>query len=193
MNDFHSNSNLMPRDRSAYRYQACFCEENIWHLVRTLADEQDELAAQVLFFINANQQVRMAQQRAFGPGGVGFWDYHVVLHLTEERTIVDFDTLLGFQTPVAEYFRKSFPKWEQLPDSWRAIVRQIAAADYLRDFSSDRSHMLDANGRPLAAFPDWPTIENDVNPLRLVDLRDAAFDDQRIVDRSLGEFVTHGP
>ena len=178
----------MLKDKSQYLYQPFFCEENIWHLTKRLITDR-ELTVQVLYFINEQQAVLMTQQIAFGPKRLGCWDYHVVLSLPQEKIIVDFDSLLGFQSELRQYFSDSFPDQELIDNNFRLTVRIVDGRDYLEFFSSDRSHMIDANGRLLAPFPEWPKIQSESNPLHLVDLRDPGFQDERLRDQSIADYL----
>lgn len=179
----------MIKQKQCYAYQPLFCEENIYHLARDLTDDCKEVEAKVLFFISTEKTVAMFEQTSFGDSGIGCWDYHVVLFAPVEKTIVDFDSRLGFCTNVLEYFGKSFPPQNELEESLRVIIREIDAPVFLDSFWSDRSHMKNSTGQPLAAFPPWPAILNSRQSLRLVDLSNAFFDDQRIKDQSVSQFL----
>lgn len=149
---------LKPR-RKDHRYTAFFCEENIWWLANSLVNSGvDPSSLTVLLFSNPEQRVLMANQRAAPAGQLLAWDYHVVLEMQTEagRQVLDFDTRLGFVIPWQRYFEHSFLPQEQLPESYRTWVRPIAAGDYLRQFFSDRSHMIGKLDRE--DFPDYPII-----------------------------------
>lgn len=189
-------------EKSQFLYQPLFCEENIWNLVRSLEhkrpdDESFLDSSTVLFFINASRSVGMFHQLAFPEECMGCWDYHVVLFLQTEKVVLDFDSRLGFRVDVKEYFELSFPGKKPLENGSRidyeAVVRKIAAKDYLVSFSSDRSHMLDESGKPLAEFPAWEPIQSKENPLPLGHLTDVAFTDSRITDETVNDFLLRAP
>ena len=143
-----------------FTYTALFCEENIWLLAQALAEEgQSVQNMRVLFFSNPWKQLAMSNQKAAPEKEVIIWDYHVVLEVKlDERTwIFDMDSRLPFPSDMEEYFIASFPDQSALPEQYRAWVRSIPADSYLRQFYSDRSHMLDR--LPADQFPPYPIIQ----------------------------------
>lgn len=166
-------------DRNALRYQAYFCEENVWQFANeylktnSKATQPDgamsvDSKCFVLFFINAPKQVTLMNQRAFGADGVGIWDYHVVFFDSAQSQIFDFDTVLPFPADAKMYFEETFPEIHfssaevlQSLEMTPARIRVIPADQYVTHFSSDRSHMLDENGIPLEPIPEWPAIQPD--------------------------------
>lgn len=179
----------MLNHRSDYVYQPYFCEENIWQLAAEISKDDCRFPVCVLFFINSQHSVLMAHQVALGPNQTGCWDYHVVLWLPQQNCIVDFDSSIGFQTGTSEYFSRSFPGQEFADSDYLPSVRIIKGSDYLEFFCSDRSHMIDSAGHPMAPFPSWPPMACQSNSLRLADLREIRFADQRVKDQSISEFL----
>jgi hypothetical protein len=161
--------------RSAFRYTAYFCEENVWWLARSLTDAGIAAARmQVLLFSNATQSVLLLNQRAAQRGQPVAWDYHVVLRVDigESPQVLDLDTRLDFPTTYLGYLRETFLPQSELPERYRTWVRCIPAASYLAHFHSDRSHM---RGRlPAEAYPDYPVIQPVAGSLSidLADYRD---------------------
>ncbi len=155
-----------------YRYTEFFCEENIWWLARSLIDEGfDERQIKVLFFSNAGKSILLSNQRAAAPQQLVIWDYHVVLELSLEQQpwIFDFDSRLGFPEQRDVYLSETFPAQHELAGPFRSQVRIVPAGDFLRFFSSDRSHM---QGRLAAsAFPDYPIIQPEPGE-RSIDIAD---------------------
>lgn len=135
-------------------YSAFFCEENIWHLAR--AEQSADRYA--LLFFNAFGQIAVRQQKVFEAAATGCWDYHVVLLDAGQALVYDYDTRLGSPVDAQRYLRQTFPPQQSLPLQFRSLARVVPAREYARHFSSDRSHMLDADGAALAPFPDWPAI-----------------------------------
>lgn len=130
-------------------YAPFYCEENVLRLCPTLGPD-----AFAVLVTNAARQVEMLGQRAGGPGpGAVLWDYHAFGLERRDRWVVwDLDTTLGFPVPAGAYLRRSFP-----PAPAKApLFRVIAAADYVREFRSDRSHMRRADGTWAAPPPHWP-------------------------------------
>lgn len=162
-------TDLDDRWRRAQRYQPCFCEENVWHLLQT-GDLPTPRAA--LFVTNRDRAVAMWGQRT-GPDPV-VWDYHVVLLLPRHGVVVDLDDREAVAWPVATWLAHAF-RADGEPQL-QPRFRIVEAAEFLRVFSSDRSHMLDARGRPRRAFPAWPAPfdpARGMNLMRFVDLDDA--------------------
>lgn len=140
-------------DKSKYKYQEFFCEENIWWLGKSLHEEGMALENQyVLIFSNDKKVTPMLYQGE----RLVVWDYHVVLYCQEEAIIFDFNSSLPFPCGVKRYFSRSFSP--QLPIEYQVYVRKIAMTEYHENFYSDRSHMLNKNGTPVKDFPDWPAI-----------------------------------
>ena len=164
------------------RYQAYFCEENIWHLAQ-------RLGGLVLVISNEHQNVAVWEQKLSeeqaqvpdsGPetnqesANPVLWDYHVILaanlqseaegpynwkHLSETARIYDFDTRLSFPTPIQDYFAQSFrPLDPSVPEQFRPQFRSLDSRHYIESFDSDRAHMKNENGEWAALPPDWPPI-----------------------------------
>lgn len=142
----------------APRYQAHYCEENIWHLCAH--PELSEAVCQVVFITNTRQAVPFWHQRAASPGQYIVWDYHVVLLVkaSDRWQVWDLDSRLEVPLPLGEYLRATFANLRHVePDFWPRF-RVVAADEYRQHFSSDRSHMRDADGAYLAEPPGWPPI-----------------------------------
>jgi len=196
-------------DRSAFRYQAYFCEENIWHFARQYlkinsnAPSSDDPSAGdlryfVLFFINESRQVSLMNQSVFGDDGIGVWDYHVVFFDASKRLIFDFDTMLPFPVDARTYIQGTFPETHfrstaqiQSLSVETARIRTVPADDYIAHFSSDRAHMRDEKGLMLETFPLWEAIRSNNMP---VDLKSYWNVDQQIKASNVldvAEFSTH--
>jgi protein N-terminal glutamine amidohydrolase len=148
-------------------WQPFFCEENVWQLLRG-ADLPAPAAA--LFVTNAARQVAMWGQRA-APADPILWDYHVVAAAGGQ--IFDRDDRDGVPRPVMSWLQHAFRR--DVEAALRPRFRVVAAASFLATFSSDRSHMLDTNGRPLQPFPAWTMpyrSELGMTLLRFLDLQD---------------------
>lgn len=142
-----------------FPYTPLFCEENIWQLARALVTAGvDPATLQVLFISNQDKQVALFHQRNGGALGHVVWDYHVILrrHDGEGDRIYDFDSQLPFPCPSRDYLEATFGRQRELPAGLRATLRVIPAAEYLRRFYSDRSHMQGVVPPP--AFPPWAAI-----------------------------------
>ena len=140
-------------------YTALFCEENIWHLVKSI---NTELLGNytVLFLTNKSKKIALMNQKAAAEKSHVIWDYHVILHEINEGYIFDYDSSLGFKTPINSYFSKTFGNQQQLLEEFRTGIIAIPASEYKNEFHSDRSHMLNSDGNSLCSFPSWPKIDN---------------------------------
>jgi len=118
----------------------------------------------VVFISNAARKVAVRRQAA-GRGEPVVWDYHVVL--IGGRKVWDPDSTLGLPVDVDLWIRESFLP---LVPGFEPRFRIVDAATYRSTFASDRSHMLDRNGKPLKPAPDWPTIGKGMNLMEFVDL-----------------------
>ena len=158
--------------KSDYHYTPLFCEENIWHLAKSLiANGTNEDNISIIFLSNFNKQIAVFNQLSVEPGQVAFWDYHVILLLKKSAAhyIFDFDSRLGFVSSYDDYIKNSLPN--TIHPQYRSQFRIIQASFYLKCFYSDRSHMQDIIAE--SQFPNYPAIlPNVVNKLKLKDLFD---------------------
>lgn len=129
-------------------YAPFYCEENVLRLCPSLGG-----GALAVLVTNAGRRVEMLRQKAGGPGaGAVMWDYHAFAMARRDRWLVwDFDTTLGFPVPASEYLRRSFATGAPEPPAFRVMD----AADYVREFRSDRSHMRRPDGTWAAPPPPW--------------------------------------
>jgi hypothetical protein len=155
-------------DRTSFRYQAFFCEENVYHLAG-----EPRFAArprQVVFISNPTRSTAMWNQRAAGAPGVAMlWDYHVVLLVAEPWEVWDLDTFLGLPVPAADYLGGSFHG--RLPGHYQPYFRLVEAETFAVTFASDRSHMKRRDGQWKRPPPPWPAIGDGApNLMRFVDV-----------------------
>lgn len=140
-------------------YTPLFCEENIWFLAQKLLGQGvSDNRMFVLFFSNFTGSIVLFSQNKARQGHLIVWDYHVVLQVHQDHSdwIYDIDSRLPLPSPLTTYFSQTFPNQRILPANYRTKIRQIPADEYLRHFSSDRSHMV---GKiPPDQFPDYPII-----------------------------------
>ena len=143
-----------------FRYHPFYCEENAWWLcaVPRLAPGP----RYVVFVGNQRGHCPFLHQRAAAPGALCWWDYHVVV-LDGARRIWDLDSRLPQPMALAAWLHASFPFAERLPGPLRPRFRVVRGAAYLRDFTSDRSHMRDDAGNYHYPPPPWPAIGAGMN------------------------------
>lgn len=162
----------MQLNREAYKYAQYYCEENIWHLCQ----EKDfrPYDRNVVVISNANRSCALWHQRAsITPEEPVFWDYHVVLlYKSNGWKVFDLDTNLPTPTPISEYLKSTF-RDGAVREEFRSLFRVIDADEFVKVFSSDRSHMLTTDGRWQVEPPSWPAIvRNDKsNLMELIDMQ----------------------
>lgn len=155
--------------RRRQRHQPSFCEENVWWLLQ--APELPETGA-ALFITNPGRTVAMWGQRAATRDPI-VWDYHVVALLPRAGLVLDLDDQQRFAWPLHDWLAHAFR--DEVEAEFQPQFRLIEAGEFRRVFSSDRSHMRDAEGRPLQPFPAWPAPfapERGMNLPRFLDLDD---------------------
>ncbi|GAA5875353.1 hypothetical protein JCM16303_000594 [Sporobolomyces ruberrimus] len=140
-------------------YTSFYCEENVYLLVKALSTHQEVRAVWACFVSNLNRTAilfnQKASRRGEEQGSYVIWDYHVfavaALRTEEgERTVsIDRDSNLGPVVELENYIEQTFHPLlfrEQILDpELESRVRIVPGDDFLRNFASDRSHMLVAN------------------------------------------------
>ena len=172
--------------REDFLYQACYCEENIWHLCQ----REPFKNSSVVFIASSGDDFPMLKQRAMPDSSRPiFWDYHVVLLVNENTSlIVDFDTTLPFISEIGTYFSLSFLDNTKLSDNQKPLFRVVAACDFVELFSSDRRHMKIADDW-LAPPPNWPLIDNGTSNLSVfIDMEKTGIGEVLDYDAMLARF-----
>lgn len=135
------------------KYCPFFCEENIWYLC-----QEESLAnfeRKVVFIFNKNKYVTMKNQRL---ATLVHWDYHVVLLFkNSDWMVADFDTSLTFPCPAEEYLNRSFITDDTI------LFRMVDSSHYVKNFASDRSHMIGKDGNYFQKPPPWNRIGTGFN------------------------------
>ncbi|KAF9246118.1 N-terminal glutamine amidase-domain-containing protein [Melanogaster broomeanus] len=168
-------------------YTSCYCEENIYLLVKrflTPPENRQKWDVFAVFISNPTRTVALWNQRmASSRDTAVVWDYHVVLVLrsrsgghhqppnlqqTSERSIWIYD--LDTQLPVPCHWKevRKFREDTKLSSRWQTVIfislfRVVPGDDYLDNFASDRSHMISQSNtseepRYLANPPPYPLI-----------------------------------
>jgi protein N-terminal glutamine amidohydrolase len=160
-------------NRDAYPYAPYYCEENIWHLCQ----EKDFRAfdRKVVLISNDSRTCALWNQRAQpAQGKPVLWDYHVVmLFMSDGWQVYDLDTLLLTPISIAQYIRFTFGYPISIPEEFLPLFRVIDADEFVDVFSSDRSHMLTADGHWQVEPPPWPAIirSGKSNLMELIDMQ----------------------
>ena len=155
-------------DTSRY-YWPYYCEENIWHACVELPADVDE--ALVVFISNTARAVAVWHQRS-APSAEepALWDYHVILLMRRGSTwtVLDPDSTFAMPAPAASYLEATFPPLPDELGEHRPEFRLVPAADYRREFRSDRSHMRAPDGNWLSPPPPGPCIGEGTNLMDFV-------------------------
>ncbi len=148
----------------SFRYQARYCEENVWHLCQEPMFANRDPHAVIVS--NAQRGVPVWHQRAGVEGEPVVWDYHVVLlaRALAAWEVWDLDTTLGLPVAAAEYADRALAAGK-LAQPWVQWCRVVAAERFVATFTSDRSHMRTPEGEWLAPPPPWDPIGNGVSNL----------------------------
>ncbi|KAL4425725.1 hypothetical protein ABPG75_009741 [Micractinium tetrahymenae] len=152
--------------RSTCAYQACYCEENVWLLARSLQASHAGSSLQLfaVFVSNHSKTVPLWRQRAAAhPDSPVVWDYHVFLLARPAQgpaLVLDLDsTLEPFPCTLGQYRRGALlGSAGGLPAQYQRCYRVVPAQLFLAHFASDRSHMREAGGGWLQPPPPWPPI-----------------------------------
>jgi protein N-terminal glutamine amidohydrolase len=147
-----------------FRYQACYCEENIWHLCQEPQFQLRQPSA--VFISNDRRATPVWHQQAAPDGEPVIWDYHVVLLARGAPSweVWDLDTTLGMPVPAKVYAEQALAVG-RLPDLWAQRLRVVAAERFVATFGSNRSHMRTPEGQWSAPPPPWGLIGAGTNNL----------------------------
>jgi hypothetical protein len=152
-------------------YKANYCEENIWQLANRLTNP-----CQIIFISNEHRHVALWRQKGAPVGKVLVWDYHVVLFEKKDNTTIchDFDSRFAANSSATNYLEATFPSSMVVNEYFKPSFKVISKAEYIRYFSSDRSHMFEG-GHWLSLPPEWPCIGRGNNLQQFVDIGDPQF------------------
>lgn len=143
-----------------FQYTPFYCEENIWQLAQEHCFRGQQTMVVMVSGKGSHRRLWL-QNQSRNPQTPVLWDYHVILLSFDDGWWVwDLDTVLGLPVHAATYFPATFLPPGVDAKNCDVILRLIKAEDYVRDFSSDRSHMKKPNGQWQAPPPEWPTIVN---------------------------------
>uniref|UniRef100_A0A915PTL9 Tyrosine--tRNA ligase n=1 Tax=Setaria digitata TaxID=48799 RepID=A0A915PTL9_9BILA len=119
-------------------------------------------SSEVRLRLRTNVLVPLWKQNAAAVAGQDcmIWDYHVILLYSKSGSVLvyDFDTTLAFPCDVQTYWTETFHPELNLDESYQRYFRVISGSNYLQHFSSDRRHMLEANGNHKSPPPSWSPI-----------------------------------
>jgi hypothetical protein len=142
-------------------YAKCYCEENIYRLM-----QRNEDITHAVFISNTDRKVPFFGQR--NDSGMIIWDYHVIAYSDAGKLIYDFDSAVPFPAPLSTYVGLVLQPGQmaQAATDFQRMYRLIPRTEFLESFSSDRTHMLDADGNYNAEPPEGKAIFNGVDNLQ---------------------------
>lgn len=161
-NEVKPKERLFP-SREECVYTSCYCEENVWHLCSAVRDKQpEELGSCYCVFIsNSDQAIPLWEQTASSrEDGLVVWDYHVVFiqKRPDGNLVYDLDTRLDFPCTFRLYIEHGIHSCADLKPQFQRFFRVVPAEKFLSTFASDRSHMLNDEGKWLKQPPSYPCI-----------------------------------
>lgn len=170
-------------------YTPLFCEENIWHLARSLIQQNIDAEKLCIAFIsNPEEHVAIFNQKTSRDNQPVIWDYHAILirHDQQPALVYDFDSLCPFPVELDLYLTACFPSTVTIHPEYQAQFRLVPASQFLTQFYSDRSHMLGIIKKE--NFPDYPIIKPNVGKkmIRLnefINFNQLLFDNEEILNQ----------
>lgn len=152
---------MITKESDDFKYWPYYCEENVWHLCQH--PDFTNLEAIVVIISNMAKSCALWHQRAVTTFELPVvWDYHVILLVFDEYWQVwDADSTLPLGTKITEYLSSTFPGEVCSNEKFVARFRLFKSMDFVKLFSSDRSHMLDMDGSWMSEPPPWSPIVND--------------------------------
>lgn len=159
-----STASHSPLSADECLYTSCYCEENVWKMCERIRQKDRGLLAKfkVMFISNPTRTVAFWSQKAGGADNHAvIWDYHVVLLQAVNSTwrVFDLDTTLDFPETLGTYLEQSFRPQDAKSQQFDPFFRLVDAKEFLKHFSSDRSHMLNPEGRYVSKPPQYPCIQ----------------------------------
>ena len=155
------------------KYTAFYPEENVWHLCQKLQDLdfKDGVEAYVVFISNDRKLVSLTGNgtgSTYGEICTNIFDYHTILLVnssTDYCLVYDLDCQVHYPVPFADYCQLTF-KVKEGPVS--PTFRMVPFLDYLKNFASDRSHMV-KDGNFIKPPPTDKCIETKTSKMNLQD------------------------
>lgn len=158
-------SNSLISSKENCTYTKCYCEENVWKLCEYLKHHHPtELDHCYSVFISNNERlIPLWQQKSSQRiDTMVIWDYHVIFIYSPpngDTIVYDLDTTLPFPCDFKTYFLQGIRSNQSLQPKFYRFFRVIPAASFLQTFASDRSHMLNDDGKYMETPPDYPPIK----------------------------------
>ena len=118
----------------------------------------------IVFISNEAKTVPLWRQKsAKNAEQIVIWDYHVILiykHPSNNRNclVYDLDSDLAFPVDLETYVSNVIRSDDDLEVCYHRKFRIVPAQIFLDHFASDRSHMIDADGKWLQPPPAYPPI-----------------------------------
>jgi hypothetical protein len=130
-------------EQASLLYTKCYCEENVYHLIKLLSTVSTLEKTFAVFISNPTRSIPIWCQKSSLDGQPVIWDYHVIcLAKSKEWVIFDFDTTLPNPASFTDYITHALRPHVPLPLQLTRSYRIVSATDYLEHFASDRTHMV---------------------------------------------------
>nr|XP_002122600.1 protein N-terminal glutamine amidohydrolase [Ciona intestinalis] len=192
-----AESILLQLKREDCVYTKCYCEENIWKLCDSIRKSNLEVLPHlsVVFISNKTRSIPIWKQRSAKSEELPvIWDYHVILLYLDQNCskhmIFDLDSSLAFPTEALEYCSKAFCPQILLKIQYQQFFKVIPADEYLKNFASDRSHMMLEDNKWSSDPPDYPPISTESSSMNLDDFISMDFETNKFgAIYSLSEFM----
>lgn len=125
-------------------YTKCYCEENIYHLVKSLRNVPDLGDIYAVFISNGTRSIPIWSQKTAQSDQPVIWDYHVicVAKSSNDWLVFDFDSTLSLPTLFKDYVTHALKPNIKLQSQFTRSYRIISGPEYVKRFASDRSHMV---------------------------------------------------
>lgn len=147
-------------------YTSCYCEENVYKLAEDFL--KNGLGASFAVFVsNDAKSVPILKQKSSSKSnGMVVWDYHVIfVHKCKcsgnISLVYDLDTQLKFPEVGTNYLDQSFLPREAIKNKYAPFFRAVPIESFLSIFASDRSHMIDKNGKYMSSPPNYRSSNNE--------------------------------
>jgi hypothetical protein len=164
-------------NKGGWHYVQLYCEENVWFLGQE--PRFANISKKVVFISNDRRQCTLFHQRVCSsPTAPIIFDYHAIL-ICHDRgwQVWDLDSALSLPAPLHEYLEMTFGQGAAVAEDLTPYFRVMDFEEFRSNFSSDRSHMRNSNGKWIAPPPAWPAIVigESSNLFDFVDMRRKSF------------------
>lgn len=156
-------------DLKSVPYTKFYCEENAWKLVEHISKNCEDFSkCYVIICSNDKKRVPFFHHKTGKVENMymQIWDYHmfIVWKESKEQVVVyDLDSCLPFPIEFSQYIQLALQLdlMKRMNEEFQRSYRIIKGQDFLSQFASDRSHMIESNGSYYAPPPEYAPIKNE--------------------------------